>query len=262
MFETQGFSVLPHQYRPHQRMGRHRHPEAYICLVTEGGFLDTGLPNAMAADAGSVLLRPRNDEHTTACGEAGASCLKIELRPGWLAEDDLRALFHDRLTLSSAGLALLGQKIDRLMRVYPTQHNGTALKTRLELESTVIDLLAHLVRPSTRGGNGSYDNWLETLRQAIIDDPFRQWTATTLAMRTGRHPVHISRAFRERYGEPVGSFFRRQRLERCRELVANGNVALVDVAAEAGYADQSHFTRAYKQAFGVTPGQEREQVAN
>lgn len=262
MFEAPGFSVGRQQYRPYERMSRHRHPEAYICLVTRGGFLDNGSPNAMAADAGQVLLRPPDDEHTTACGEEGASCLKVELRTGWLSERDTRALFHDRLTLTSPELVLLVHKVDRLVTAQPSLHNGAALKNRLALESSITDLLSHLVGPYGQRSSGGYQSWLEKLRQAIIDDPFRPWTAKTLAVRAGRHPVHISRAFRERYGEPIGSFFRRQRLERCRELITEQNASLVDVAVAAGFADQSHFTRAYKQAFGVTPGQEREHNSN
>jgi transcriptional regulator GlxA family with amidase domain len=55
----------------------------------------------------------------------------------------------------------------------------------------------------------------------------------------------------------MGTFFRRQRLERCRNLIADGHTNLAEVASAAGFADQSHFTREYKRAFGTTPGRER-----
>jgi AraC family transcriptional regulator len=44
------------------------------------------------------------------------------------------------------------------------------------------------------------------------------------------------------------------RLERARRLLETPDAALSDVAARAGFADQSHFTRLFKRQFGVTPG--------
>jgi AraC family transcriptional regulator len=256
MFQASGFSVREHRYQAYQRMGWHRHPESYICIVTFGGFIDRSVSSSLPADAGSILVRPGGDEHTTACGQDGAACLKFELKEGWLAPRDAHALFREHLTLSGTDLRLQGEKIHRLMHINDSLPPDTALKSRLELESSVIDLLAQLIRPHARY-QGVHEDWLEKLRLAIVNNPFRPWTNSDLASMVNRHPVHISRAFRERYGEPVGTFFRRQRLERCRELVADGHADLAEVASAAGFADQSHFTREYKRAFGTTPGRER-----
>ena len=256
MFETYGFSVREHHYRAHERMGWHHHPEAYVCIVTRGGFLDRSASSSQPADAGCILVRPAGDDHSTACGRDGASCLKLELRPGWLTARDAGALFRDRLTLSRTDLRLYSEKIGTLMQLDDSLPPDVALQRRLDLEASVIDLLSQLIRPERRGAELPED-WLERLRLAIVDDPFRPWTNSLLAGMVDRHPVHVSRAFRERYGEPVGTFFRRLRLERCRELVAHGQADLAAVASAAGFADQSHFTREYKRIFGTTPGRER-----
>lgn len=44
-----------------------------------------------------------------------------------------------------------------------------------------------------------------------------------------------------------------RRLARARTLIKNG-VPLAETAARAGFADQSHLTRQFKRAFGLTPG--------
>jgi AraC-like DNA-binding protein len=44
-----------------------------------------------------------------------------------------------------------------------------------------------------------------------------------------------------------------RRLERARQLIAAGG-PLADAAAASGFADQSHLTRQFKQAYGVAPG--------
>jgi len=44
------------------------------------------------------------------------------------------------------------------------------------------------------------------------------------------------------------------RLERARRLLENTEASLSDIAQRAGFADQAHFTRLFKRAFGTTPG--------
>jgi AraC-like DNA-binding protein len=44
------------------------------------------------------------------------------------------------------------------------------------------------------------------------------------------------------------------RLERARRLLEAPGATLSGVALQAGFADQAHFTRRFKQAFGATPG--------
>jgi AraC-like DNA-binding protein len=42
-------------------------------------------------------------------------------------------------------------------------------------------------------------------------------------------------------------------MQRARNLLSNPAIAISTVAAEAGFSDQSHMTRAFAQTYGVTP---------
>ncbi|MNL57460.1 DNA-binding transcriptional activator FeaR [compost metagenome] len=44
-----------------------------------------------------------------------------------------------------------------------------------------------------------------------------------------------------------------RRLEQARRMIATGH-SLAGAALETGFADQAHFTRHFKRAYGVTPG--------
>jgi AraC family transcriptional regulator len=67
------------------------------------------------------------------------------------------------------------------------------------------------------------------------------------------HPAHLSRAFRTYFKVSVGSYVRRLRLDWAREELARSTTSLATVALAAGFADQSHFTRAFKRHTGLTP---------
>jgi AraC family transcriptional regulator len=74
------------------------------------------------------------------------------------------------------------------------------------------------------------------------------------------HPVYLARSFRERYGVSVGEYVRRLRLDWAAAQLSATETPVATVAAEAGFADQSHFTRAFKRHMGLTPGRYRRVV--
>lgn len=86
-------------------------------------------------------------------------------------------------------------------------------------------------------------------------------TLAELARLTGFSPFHVCRLFSEAVGVPPYAYLVRARLERARAMVAAGE-PLSAVAYATGFSDQSHLTRHFKRAFGVTPGQYARWVAN
>jgi AraC-like DNA-binding protein len=63
----------------------------------------------------------------------------------------------------------------------------------------------------------------------------------------------LVRQFRRQIGLPPHAYHRRQRLRSARALLELGT-PVAQVAYATGFADQSHFTRQFKDQFGVTPG--------
>ena len=78
-------------------------------------------------------------------------------------------------------------------------------------------------------------------------------THQALAAHVHKHPVHVAKAFRKAYGETIGDCQRRFRLEKARHLLCKGGMPLAEVALECGFANQAHFSRTFKAAFGSTP---------
>lgn len=72
-------------------------------------------------------------------------------------------------------------------------------------------------------------------------------------------PSYLIRAFKQYYGLTPHAFLVNQRIQFARAQLRQGEL-IADVALAAGFADQAHFQRTFKQHFAATPGQYREQL--
>jgi len=64
----------------------------------------------------------------------------------------------------------------------------------------------------------------------------------------------FNRAFKMATGLPPHRWLLRERVRRARELLEGTNLSIGDIAAQCGFADQSHLTRVFKGHVGVSPG--------
>ncbi len=75
-----------------------------------------------------------------------------------------------------------------------------------------------------------------------------------LADLAGMSRFYFTRVFHATVGTTPHRYVLERRLERARMLLRTTPVALRDIAAITGFADQSHLTRVMKRRFGITPG--------
>lgn len=88
----------------------------------------------------------------------------------------------------------------------------------------------------------------------IDDDPCATITLTGLAAEAGLSRFQLLRGFARETGLPPHAYVIQRRISLARRQIEAGT-PLADAAAGAGFADQSHMTRAFVRAFGVTPAQ-------
>jgi AraC-like DNA-binding protein len=97
---------------------------------------------------------------------------------------------------------------------------------------------------------------LERARQFLDAECTRVVHSTELESLTGLTRYELARQFRVLFGTSPYRYLLRRRLELARRRMQLDR-RLVDVACEAGFADQAHFTRVFKSAWGLTPARYR-----
>ena len=78
-----------------------------------------------------------------------------------------------------------------------------------------------------------------------------------IARRCNVSRSHFYQVFRQELGCTPHEWLVRTRLEQARALLRRPGLSLADIAAQCGFADQSHFTRAFGRRFGLSPGRWR-----
>ncbi len=73
---------------------------------------------------------------------------------------------------------------------------------------------------------------------------------------------HLSRRFREAYGESPYSYLMTRRIERAMALLRRGDLSVTEVCMAVGCSSLGSFSTRFKELVGVPPGVYRERAAN
>ncbi|WP_041384672.1 DUF3788 family protein [Sphaerochaeta pleomorpha] len=71
-------------------------------------------------------------------------------------------------------------------------------------------------------------------------------------------PFYFQRLFNRLVGMPVGEYVRLRRLARSCEALTNTQKRILDIALEFGFSDHANYTRAFRDAYGLTPDEYRQ----
>jgi AraC-like DNA-binding protein len=97
---------------------------------------------------------------------------------------------------------------------------------------------------------------LKRARQYLDSQKTRVVHSSELEAVTGLTRYDLARQFRLMCGTSPYRYLLMRRLDVARQQIAEGR-SLVEVAIEAGFADQAHFSRLFKATFGITPARYR-----
>lgn len=127
--------------------------------------------------------------------------------------------------------------------------DGIALQIAARLLS-MRDGAAAAVARQTGLGPGKLRQVRERIEASLEED----FDLEDLASVVGLSPWHFARCFKAATGLGPAAYVMRLRVERAKQLLNWTSSSLVEIALACGFANQSHFTTAFKRHTGITPG--------
>jgi AraC family transcriptional regulator len=245
--DVNGFELAELRFPPNLAQATHEPELPYLALVLEGSLAKSFSARTIELDTGSGVIMPAGAAHGARFGPKGARVMIVKPKS---ASPPVGCL--DRLVeLRARGFGWLAWRLAGELR-------ASDAAAPLAAEGLALELLAatsRATRPDRQAGRPPA--WLASAEELLRTRLRDSIGLGELADAVGVHPTHLARVFRARHGLSVGEYGRRVRLAWAAGELARGDAPLGVIATEAGFADQSHFTRAFRRYAGTTPARYR-----
>lgn len=200
-----------------ERMPRHRHVEGYAALVLAGGYIEAGDRGRIRVQAGQVVIHGAYEAHQDHFVRAGALVLNLPVIEG-----------IDVVTGMVADADAIAREAERDIR-------GAAA------------LVVETIKPV----EARLTDWPDQLAAALASQ--REFSIEDWADERRLTPQSISRGFRQAYGVSPKRYRLEQRTRRALRKLQTWRGTLASLAADVGFADQAHLTRAVQAMTGSAP---------
>jgi AraC family transcriptional regulator len=227
-----------------------------------------GVKRHVPPPAGAIMLVPAGSP-TLWRWSGSFDSLHIFLEPGLVTRVAAEAFGLDPARLTAPPLDGLDlPQLQTAMWAVDAELTPGGAGGRLAAESLANVLAVHLIRhvsatrQSTRRRNGTLPRAklravVEYIEEHLDSGP----TLEQMAAIARLSPNYFAWQFKRATGLPPHQYVLDRRVERAKQFLQTGSdISLAEVAAEAGFSDQSQFSHHFKRLIGVTPGQFRKRV--
>ena len=239
-------------YRPGEERGR-------VTLRFRAG---PAVELRMALTRASVVIPAGQPFEADYVGAAGKMAT-FEIEPCFLAEVVRRAgIMAPKLERLPPARFLINQRVDQLCSLLLRETERQAPLAPLYFEGLATALVVAVVSQTdvrlAEAGNLHVQHERIQKALAYIETHFpSKLTRSQMAAAAYLSDFHFSRLFRRVVGLSPEAYLLDCRLRHAQKrlLLHGPGDSIADVAAEAGFADQSHFGRQFRRGFGLTPSQ-------
>ena len=251
--EVDGLRVTDAWFPPGERLPPHVHERPIVGTTVSGSFVTDIASRTNECAVSTFFTEPAGERHANQIQRAGAHVVVIQpdpaeserLRPASRLWEEIHCFRH-------AAIADRARQLGREVRFRDDV-------TPIAVQALAFEIVALASRfQEGRDLSVRPPEWLGRAHEVVHDRFLDKLRLEDVASVVDVHPSHLARTFRAHFHVPLGTYIRRLRIEWATRQVAESGDPLSAIAARAGFADQSHFTREFRRRTGLTPGRYRE----
>lgn len=145
---------------------------------------------------------------------------------------------------------------EQIFRTFSGLCNSNLLCDKLETKACLFHLLREYIRLSGQGNMIVCEKSNEGLHSvlAYINENLRQPISNEeLANLCHLHLTHFIRYFKEKVGQTPQRYITHKRIEFAKRLLEQTELSMTEITESVGFYDNSHFSRSFKQVYGISP---------
>jgi AraC-like DNA-binding protein len=216
--------------------------EGDLLLVPPGATCSLGGPRSRAE---VIIVRVSDWWVEAACRLAAGSAVDTTLR-------------EVSLERSGTDLARRGDRLLRRLCITAGQTGFTATlrdsAMLLELVALAFECRAGVHKPISGRRGSRHRIVLESALAALAEEPLEGLSLGRLASRLALSERQVSRLIQEELGCSFREWATGVRLARARQLLAESELPIIEIAAETGWSSLAHFNALFRRRTGRTPG--------
>jgi AraC family transcriptional regulator len=242
------------QHSSARKLPEHAHELPFFAVLLGGEYGERYGHQHKQFGPFTIAFRPAGVPHQDEIGPHGVRFFEIEIRPIWKRRIQDCSGSLDTAHDECGG----GEMLWLAMKLFRETH-GPREQSDLCLGSLLAELVAAVARVPRETAKDA-PRWLGRVVDKMKTEYCERLTLEDLAREAGVHPVHLSRVFRRCEGEGIGEYVHRLRIRAACEQMLAPQRSLAEIGLATGFADQSHFTRAFRRITGMSPGEFRRLV--
>jgi len=207
------------------------------------------------------MMSVRLASHPVSGGDASLTLIIAEAQLRELAP---RALLRDHAPLAFRRQRLrIDARAQALMAIlrHSLREN---IAEPLEAEGLALTLAQRALGPRTTHAAGATvgrQRLVDRAKLVLSSDLARRWTLAEVAAEVRCSPVYLTQVFQQVEGLPLYRYQLRLRLARALDLLAQYD-DLTTLSLDLGFSSHSHFSAAFRAAYGRSPSEFRQTALN
>ncbi len=250
--------ILSDAYYSEYRFEPHYHLDYHIGLVIDGVQRQRFQGKSVLLGPGRISVMPPGEIHDGVGYDDSEYRMKTFRLSAALLASYFEDIFETQQPPSFAGAMVENQRLASRLLALHSGIQDTRSLSPLSVEELWLQLMAPLfahlcvASPEPVTGGLARKHW-QWVNEFCHENLGAKITLEQLSALCGLSRYQFLRRFEKTTGLTPKAWLIRLRLEHACALLRRANRSIADVATTVGFYDQSHFNRAFRQAYGVAP---------